>query len=131
MGSVQDFGECPKCKFEHAMYELYYKINEEVLFCGRCGYHMRSNPTESEISGGFGAYRVVYKDGGGVIGSFYDEDGLQEFLEEFLEHGMASKSGEKPIVVSHTFQEDGEWLEKDIITNEVESFSNYLFGEDE
>jgi len=38
MGSVLDFVECPRCKFEEAMLDCFYKTGEEYLFCERCGF---------------------------------------------------------------------------------------------
>ena len=126
MGSVQSYDECPNCKFEYAIYDYYYKSNEEYVFCERCGYSMNINPEETETSGGFGAFRVMYETGGGVSGSFIDKDGFDGFLEEFNEHGLVSESGKKPTHVSCTFQQDGEWFMKDLITNKVEPFSNFF-----
>jgi len=41
MGSVLSEEVCPKCKYEFAFSDLYYKSGEEYFFCERCGYNYK------------------------------------------------------------------------------------------
>jgi len=38
MGSVQSDVVCPKCNFEYAWSDYYYKSGEGYMFCNRCGF---------------------------------------------------------------------------------------------
>lgn len=68
MGSVIENTECPKCSFEDAYSDYYYKSGEEYIFCPRCGYfHNHKKEPENtdafiiEEGGGFGTLRVSFK----------------------------------------------------------------------
>lgn len=39
MGSVQSYDECPKCGYQDALYDSFYKTGELYVCCERCGYY--------------------------------------------------------------------------------------------
>lgn len=56
MGSVLSEVNCPKCGFERAMVDYYYKSGEEYVRCYQCGYasdlFMTCPPKNGTVFGG-------------------------------------------------------------------------------
>lgn len=114
MGSVTDECECPNCKNPNAILEVYYKRGTETIYCEKCGYN---NDEDGKVTGGFGAFKILFN-GGGTLGGFNKKYGIKQFEKEFKK-GFKNGKGKKADEVSYTFKKDGRWYRKDLIKNIV------------
>ncbi len=132
MGSVIDEIKCPKCEYEHAFTDFYYKTGEEYLSCPRCGYFYSydicNRPENSEYpndwkaefeekeEGGTGATRYTPKDGCVSHCGYLDNaDNFQKWHNENKNYLSQC---------SYTFKKDNKWFIKNMMNNEIEEFTN-------
>jgi hypothetical protein len=110
MGSVIDNIKCPKCGYEEATSELYYKINQQTIFCGRCGYSWDSGSAsvKPKQSGGKGVIYVGF-DGGGSLNQFSSK--YLKLIKELLKKNkLQNKCGESPTEIYYiTKTGKGKW----------------------
>ena len=130
MGSVLREVNCPKCGFERAMIDYYYKSGEEYVRCYQCGYasdlfidkEKTKYPDKivwkHEENGGRGCYfyktteMTVFCFGPVVKGAI---NAMKNKLDEFA-------------TCKYSYKRKGKWFIKDLLSKKTEPFSyNLLF----
>ncbi len=132
MGSVLSEINCPKCGFERATRDYYYKSGEEFVLCYQCGYHSdilidweKANCADKivwkhEENGGRGCYSYKSKEkpafclGPVAKGTI---NALKSKLEDLA-------------VCRYSFRRKGKWFIKDLLSKKTEPFSYDLIFSD-
>jgi len=137
MGSVLSDAKCPKCDWEHATSDFYYKIGIEFIFCSRCGYY-EDYPNiynqekdlrewhECVIGGGFGCFRIMFS-GFGSLSSFEDAEDYNALVDDFKSqppHVWHNTKGEPPTELTATFydEETGKWMLHNLLEGTIVEF---------
>ena len=109
MGSVMDWGDCPRCKsVESYMSDFYYKTGEEYSYCSECGYSkemsfkrdgngeflLMDSENGTKVDNliqqviineePYGSYRVEYENGGANIGTLTTPKDYGIFVSEVV-----------------------------------------------
>lgn len=100
MGSVMSNIDCPNCNSPECFEDFYYKTGEGFQNCPDCGYNnsawiinkdkLRSGEDkkpkweEKKLENPYCAYHILYKDNGGLFGSFLNEEQFLNSKEEIL-----------------------------------------------
>lgn len=128
MGSVQGFTKCPKCNFNSLFFDDYYKSGEIYMMCKVCGFAYESEISnrdsyvegeewkpeykEEETQGG-GCYSFMPTEGIGSVGVLNPKEGsCLEFEKWILEEHEKTPFSK----ATYTYEEDGVWFSKDILT---------------
>ena len=124
MRNIEDYPDCPKCGYEGALYEYDPETKETWLLCERCGYEVRdsidwekSSPPDiliwkHEEEGGNGYLRYAEK---GKSSSMVSVDEARICaMKEHLD---------KLAVAKYSFQENGKWFVRDLLSNKTIPFS--------
>jgi len=127
MGSTHSYEPCPKCGYQFASHTLYYNIQQQSIFCERCGYSLLEDGQKCEESHGIGAFSLGFE-GTVISNGSLAEGGIEELLKDFEEGKIVDKNGQPPTVLTYTFRENGEWYSKDLISDEVKLFPINLFS---
>jgi len=109
MGSVIDNIRCPKCGYEEATSELYYKINQQTIFCGRCGYSWDSGSAsvKPKQSGGKGVIYIGFNAVGNI--RQFSNKYLKFLKEELKKNKIKNGLGESVTEIYYTKKIKGDW----------------------
>jgi len=123
MGGVIDIIDCPNCKNENCNYYSNYKLGEESLFCGDCGYkhsiiYERTEegelklidpekgikidnliPIETLISNPYGVFSIENKEEGAIKGTLETEEDYFKFLQQ-IENDSKKEHNIKRVIIS-------------------------------
>jgi len=123
MGSILDYIECPRCKQENCVDDIYYKTGEESIFCPNCGYqrsffykevdgkYLKKDESkgyefenlvseEVHIENPYGVYRVESTLGGASLGTLETEEDYEKFVSEIKTSLLSKEHNIKEVVVS-------------------------------
>jgi len=131
MGSTQTHDKCPRCDYDYAMFDFYYRIQAQYVFCERCGYSYKHDQEGEEESFGVGSFRVMPVQGAGVLGSFDKLEDREQFLKDFKDGKMVDEEGKQPKELTYTFLENGEWFIYDLVNDETKPFPTLPFWAEE
>lgn len=127
MGSVIDNCECPNCGYGEAIIEIYYKTDEEYVWCERCGYSSsieiankdkleneenwrdKVEYKESKIKA-IGCFKVSSKKGYGQLIPIKNKKQLKKIKEQVLKNKKRLKEA------TYTTKRNGEWYIVDMLT---------------
>lgn len=131
MGSVISEINCPKCDYEFAFVDMYYRTGDEYLYCERCGfdrkfevfYDDKGHPIKArEDSRNCGhATRIEYENGMGEHGSISHRY-FRKYIDAMQKEMQKDAAAAKVVEASITFKRGGEWYALDILTGKAQPF---------